>query len=277
MNKMRTGLKGFFFTCAAAAAMAGLFAANPMFAQAAPLPLDVKVQINSELVQFPDAQPYIDENRLTQVPVRFVSEELGYQVGWAGDNGGIRVNLITPSGHKVELVTDNNVALVDGKKVKIGTAPKLKDGRVYVPLRFLSETYGIRVQWDPNNFIAILNEDGQYHAPAWYAPKMELIDTFKASAYSADPRENGGYAGLDYFGNPLEVGTVAVDPNIIPLGTRLYIEGYNHEGLPAGGMIAKATDIGGAIKGNRVDIFIPGSRENLLKFGFQQVKVYKLQ
>jgi 3D (Asp-Asp-Asp) domain-containing protein len=277
LNIFRTGLRGFFLTCAAAAALTGISAANPKPAHAAPFPLDVKVQVNSELIQFPDAQPYIDENRMTQVPVRFVSEELGYHVGWNDENGRIRVKITSPEGKTVELVTDSSVALVDGREVPLSTAPKLKDGRVYVPLRFISEASGIRVQWDNHNFIAILNEDGNYHAPAWYAPKWGLIDTFHASAYSADPRENGGYGGIDYFGNPLEVGTVAVDPNVIPLGTTLYVEGYDHEGLPAGGMIAKATDTGSAIKGNRVDLFIPGSRNSILKFGFQQVKVYKVQ
>ncbi|MVP00860.1 3D domain-containing protein [Paenibacillus lutrae] len=99
----------------------------------------------------------------------------------------------------------------------------------------------------------------------------------KASAYSADPSENGGYAGLDYFGNKLKVGTIAVDPKVIPLGTTVYVTGYSFDGLPAKGMIAKATDIGGAIKGNRIDIFVPGSKEKVNNFGYQNVKVYILK
>ncbi|MNC62641.1 Cell wall-binding protein YocH precursor [compost metagenome] len=81
---------------------------------------------------------------------------------------------------------------------------------------------------------------------------------------------------MDYFGNPLKVGTVAVDPSVIPLGTRLYVEGYDFNGLPVGGMFAEATDTGNALKGNRIDIFVPGTSAELKKFGFQQVKVYLL-
>lgn len=276
MHTFRTGLKSFFLTCAAAAALAGLSAATPRPAHAVPLPLDVKVQVNCELIRFPDAQPYIDANRSTQVPVRFVSEELGYRVGWTEEDGRIRVNLTDKDGRTVELITGLDKATVDGREVTLQTAPELKEGRVYVPLRFISESAGIRVQWDPRNFIAILNEDGEYHAPAWYAPKLELLDTFQASAYSSDPRENGVWGAMDYMGNKLELGTVAVDPNVIPLGTTLYVEGYDYEGLPAGGMIAKATDTGGAIKGKRMDIYIPGSRESLLKFGYQSVRVYRI-
>jgi len=99
----------------------------------------------------------------------------------------------------------------------------------------------------------------------------------QASAYSADPSENGGYGAVDYFGNPLKLGTVAVDPKVIPLGTTLYITGYDFSGLPAGGLLAKATDIGGAIKGNRVDIFVPGSKSFVNQFGFQDINVYVIK
>lgn len=96
-----------------------------------------------------------------------------------------------------------------------------------------------------------------------------------ATAYTASPAENGGWAGLDYLGNKLKVGTIAVDPSVIPLGSTVYIKGYKHGSLPASGMIAKATDIGGAIKGNRVDIFVPGNDAS--NFGLQNVQIYVLK
>lgn len=99
--------------------------------------------------------------------------------------------------------------------------------------------------------------------------------TAKATAYTGSPEENGGWAGLDYFGNKLKVGTIAVDPSVIPLGTTVYITGYKSGMLPSGGMIAKATDIGGAIKGNRVDIFVPG--KDASSFGIQNVRIYILK
>ncbi|ACT03501.1 3D domain-containing protein [Paenibacillus sp. JDR-2] len=113
--------------------------------------------------------------------------------------------------------------------------------------------------------------------------KAGTIHTFskqlsiQATAYSGDASENGGWAGLDYFGNKLKVGTVAVDPKVIPLGTKLYITGYNSDGLPTGGMIATASDVGGAIKGNRIDIYLPGTPAEVNNFGIQNVKVYVLK
>lgn len=95
-----------------------------------------------------------------------------------------------------------------------------------------------------------------------------------ASAYTGSAEENGGYAGLDYFGSTLKVGTIAVDPKVIPLGSTLYVTGYSFDGLPVGGMMAVASDTGGAIKGNRVDIFVPSTGEQAKLFGYQNVTVY---
>ncbi|MGE5454467.1 MAG: 3D domain-containing protein [Methylocystaceae bacterium] len=62
------------------------------------------------------------------------------------------------------------------------------------------------------------------------------------------------------------VGLVAVDPAIIPLGSRLYVEGYG---------FARAADRGGAIKGNRLDVFLE-TKEACRNWGVRKVKVYLL-
>ncbi|MBB6732517.1 3D domain-containing protein [Cohnella zeiphila] len=103
----------------------------------------------------------------------------------------------------------------------------------------------------------------------------KVID-MKASAYSSAADENGGWGAVDYFGNPLKLGTIAVDPKVIPLGSKVFIAGYSFDGLPEGGMVAKATDKGSAIVGNRIDIFIPGTPAKVSTFGFQNVKLYVL-
>jgi len=87
--------------------------------------------------------------------------------------------------------------------------------------------------------------------------------TMNASAYSAYDDGNGHYT---FGGNLVRKGLVAVDPTVIPLGTRLFIPGYGH---------AIADDIGGAIKGNRIDMAF-GSHNEAMDFGRQQVTVYIL-
>lgn len=82
--------------------------------------------------------------------------------------------------------------------------------------------------------------------------------TMQATAYS------GG--GTTASGMAAAVGRVAVDPRVIPLGTRLYIEGYGY---------AVAADTGGAIKGNRIDLYM-NSESQCNSFGRRNVTVHVL-
>ena len=84
--------------------------------------------------------------------------------------------------------------------------------------------------------------------------------TCKAYAYTA-PKGAVGASG-----NPAVVGTCAVDPSVIPLGTRLYIEGYGY---------ATANDTGGMIIGNTVDLFMETTAE-CYNWGVRNVTVYVL-
>lgn len=87
----------------------------------------------------------------------------------------------------------------------------------------------------------------------------------ESTAYSSDPADTLGggtvtATGQNLLANPM---AVAVDPNVIPLGTRLYVEGYGE---------AIASDTGGAIKGNIVDVHFP-TYEQCIQWGRRQVKV----
>lgn len=96
--------------------------------------------------------------------------------------------------------------------------------------------------------------------------------TMLASAYDSSVSSNGPWGAVDYFGNALQFGSVAVDPHVIALGSKLYISGYTDPYLPKGGFYARAVDVGGAIKGNRIDIYLP--RTSLaMQFGLEHVTV----
>lgn len=87
--------------------------------------------------------------------------------------------------------------------------------------------------------------------------------TMNASAYSAYDSGNSHYT---FGGTYLRKGIIAVDPTVIPLGTRVYIPDYGY---------AIADDIGGSIKGNRIDMAFDSHNE-AMQFGRQQVTVYLL-
>ncbi|MDW0110304.1 3D domain-containing protein [Sporosarcina aquimarina] len=85
-----------------------------------------------------------------------------------------------------------------------------------------------------------------------------------ASAYTASCKGCSGITktGLNLKKNPgLKV--IAVDPKVIPLGSKVYVDGYGY---------AVAGDIGGAIKGNRIDVFM-ASHSAAIKWGRKSVRV----
>ncbi|WP_353855544.1 LysM peptidoglycan-binding domain-containing protein [Bacillus sp. Bos-x628] len=88
--------------------------------------------------------------------------------------------------------------------------------------------------------------------------------TVTATAYTAN---DGGISGITATGvnlnkNP-HAKVIAVDPSVIPLGSKVYVEGYGE---------AIAADTGGAIKGNKIDVHVP-SKSQAKNWGVKSVKV----
>ena len=91
-----------------------------------------------------DAAPII-ENGTTLVPLRFISEAFGANVEW---NGALKVITITYKMHTIQLQINSDVVLVDNAVQKLRVPPVIKNGRTLVPIRFISETFGAKVQWE---------------------------------------------------------------------------------------------------------------------------------
>lgn len=97
-----------------------------------------------------------------------------------------------------------------------------------------------------------------------------------ATAYGPSAQDNAPYGATDFFGAPLRSGMIAVDPNVIPLKSAVYVTGYQDANLPQGGFVGSATDTGSAIQGNRIDVFMNRAPSAVSKFGMQNVVVYIL-
>ncbi len=108
--------------------------------------------------------------------------------------------------------------------------------------------------------------------PASKPTRYSQVKTFQATAYDASPADNGIWAGKTSTGMPLVYGVVAVDPRVIPYGTKMYIESVDGQYIYG---YAIAGDCGGAIKGNKVDLFFP-SRSDCYQFGRRDVNIYFL-
>lgn len=96
------------------------------------------------------------------------------------------------------------------------------------------------------------------------AQRFRRAEWMEATAYLPT---DGSAEGLTATGIAARRGIVAVDPDVIPLGTRVYIPGYG---------LALAADTGGAIVGNKIDLCME-SHSEAWRFGRRTVKVYILE
>jgi 3D (Asp-Asp-Asp) domain-containing protein len=88
-----------------------------------------------------------------------------------------------------------------------------------------------------------------------------------ATAYAPGPADNGAWGDRTYVGTKVRKGVAAVDPRVIPMGSKLWVEGYGY---------AVAEDQGSAIKGNRIDLAY-NDFKTASDYGIQNVKVYILK
>lgn len=110
-------------------------------------------------------------------------------------------------------------------------------------------------------------------APNSYPFELKDLGTFSSTAYCPCSKCCGASGGkLEGKTGALGMGvyvdtTIAVDPKVIPLGSKVYIEGLG---------VRIAVDTGGAIKGKKLDLYMATHKE-ALNWGRKKVKVYLIQ
>ena len=102
-----------------------------------------------------EVAPYIREGR-TLVPVRFIAEALGLQVGGDGATQTVTLAVQIASADGSQLVpltvlitVGQRTATVNGQPRQLEVAAEITGGRTFLPLRFVAEAFGLQVDWDP--------------------------------------------------------------------------------------------------------------------------------
>jgi hypothetical protein len=91
-----------------------------------------------------DSPPIISNER-TMLPLRFISERLGYDVDW---NDATRTAYARSAGTTISMQIGNNTARVNGVPVTLDAPPIIRNERTLLPIRFLAEEFGATVEWD---------------------------------------------------------------------------------------------------------------------------------
>ncbi len=127
----------------------------------------IKVWVNQKFI-FSDAESFIVNGR-TQVPLRFVSNELGYTVNWNGETKTITI----ANDEKTLLFTlGSKFAVLNGKKVELEHQLVVKNNRSFIPLRYTVELFGEKVDYDKETMTAVIGDD--YVSDAFYLVKYYL-------------------------------------------------------------------------------------------------------
>lgn len=114
--------------------------------------------VNDHIV-FSDVAPYIKNSR-TYVPIRFIAEELGFDVKWDS-----KTKKVTMSDGKstVELTIGSKTMLVNGKKVTLDAPAEIKDQRTFVPLRAIAEAFGKKVEYSNDYRAVCIGDDVRFN------------------------------------------------------------------------------------------------------------------
>lgn len=108
-------------------------------------PSEILVIINGELIDFRN-KPIIENNRLL-VPFREIGTALGAKIYW---DDSTRTASLELGEKRVVLFIDSKSALVDGKLVMMDVPARIINNATYIPLRFVGESLGVSVNWNPD-------------------------------------------------------------------------------------------------------------------------------
>jgi len=112
---------------------------------AADAQLPISVMVNDGKLVFPDAQPFIDSNGRTQTPAKFIAEKLGATVVW---NGKEQKATFTLDNKILVLYIGKKDYVINGEMKQMDTGAIAKDGRTFVPVKYIAEAFDASVQWD---------------------------------------------------------------------------------------------------------------------------------
>lgn len=104
-----------------------------------------KIYLDGKELTAGQSVPVENVNNTIMVPLRLISEGLGYTVGW---NQTTKTVTIEQQGKVIKLTVNQKTASVDDKTVQLNTAPILRQDTTLVPIRFISEQFGLTVSWD---------------------------------------------------------------------------------------------------------------------------------
>ena len=124
----------------------------PVYADQSPPP-PIQLIVEGKSIQT-DVAPTLVESR-TFVPIRVVATNMNATVQWIKEEK--KIEIFDPAGH-ITMVVGGKTAMVNGHEVVMDVPPLIKEGRTLVPLRFIGESLGTNVGWEPDSKTVLINK-----------------------------------------------------------------------------------------------------------------------
>ncbi|MCR4435939.1 MAG: copper amine oxidase N-terminal domain-containing protein [Clostridiales bacterium] len=169
--------------------MAAVLISNASFSYAAGSIVEsphLKININGEIGTYTDV-PLIKDGR-TLLPLRAVLTNLGVQnddqhIVWKQSDRSVAVY---SDSTEITLGIDKNTAYVNKTAITLDVAPILYNNRTYVPVRFVSQSLGKKVVWDPSAAMALIRDESEFDRVKGIVEKttaaMNSVDRYKTNA-----------------------------------------------------------------------------------------------
>lgn len=106
----------------------------------------INIFVNGNRLE-PDVPPFIENDR-TLVPMRTIFESLGAAVVWDDETHTVFAAI---GNNVISIQTGEKTAFVNSQPKTLDTAAKIVNDRTFVPLRFVSESLGCKVDWDASS------------------------------------------------------------------------------------------------------------------------------
>ncbi len=152
-----------------------------------------------DITNFFVEKPVIVNNR-TLVPIREVFEGLGAVVKW---NGNDKTVYISNSSTTVILQIDSNIMIVNNVNVILDSSPTIINGKTMLPLRAVSEAFGLDVTWD--NQTRIINIIGRLDSNSFN------IDGFDSNGFNSDGFDSNGFDIDGFNSNGFDIDGFDID------------------------------------------------------------------
>lgn len=178
----------------------------------------INVLMDGKKIKFQGGNPYADSASRVQVPFRGIGEAMGAKVDYAG-----KIVSFLKGDISIQLTLGSKIASVNGNSISMDSVASAKNGRTFVPLRFISENLGENVRWDGEGNMVWIGEE-KFYTQEEIAGAGEDISKY-ASLYTGDEYLASSASNVPYT----KIHVLSLEQLPVKIGTRVIYDMWTYQ------------------------------------------------